>query len=226
MPSTRAAMGEQAVTLAKAVGYRSAGTVEFIVDAKRNFYFLEMNTRLQVEHPVTELVTGIDLVEQMIRIAAGEKLALKQKDVTLTGWAIEARIYAEDPFRNFLPSTGRLSRYREPMTGPGVRVDSGVYEGAEISIYYDPDDRQADRLWRGPPPGDRQHLGRPRRLPDPGRQPQHSLSLGPHAPSALHLGPPDHRLHRRGISRRLPWRSRRAGRISSCWRRWPPWRIT
>jgi len=135
---TRAAMGEQAVTLAKAVGYRSAGTVEFIVDSKRNFYFLEMNTRLQVEHPVTELVTGIDLVEQMIRIAAGEKLALKQKDVTLTGWAIEARIYAEDPFRNFLPSTGRLSRYREPMTGPGVRVDSGVYEGAEISIYYDP----------------------------------------------------------------------------------------
>jgi propionyl-CoA carboxylase alpha chain len=135
---TRASMGEQAVALAKAVGYRSAGTVEFIIDAKRNFYFLEMNTRLQVEHPVTELVTGIDLVEQMIRIAAGEKLALRQKEVTLTGWAIEARIYAEDPFRNFLPSTGRLTRYREPMAGPGVRVDSGVYEGAEISIYYDP----------------------------------------------------------------------------------------
>jgi propionyl-CoA carboxylase alpha chain len=135
---TRAAMGEQAVALAKAVGYRSAGTVEFIVDAKRNFYFLEMNTRLQVEHPVTELVTGIDLVEQMIRIAAGEKLALKQKEVTLAGWAIETRIYAEDPFRSFLPSTGRLTRYREPLAGPGVRVDSGVYEGAEISIYYDP----------------------------------------------------------------------------------------
>ena len=135
---TRAAMGEQAVALAKAVGYRSAGTVEFIVDAKRSFYFLEMNTRLQVEHPVTELVTGIDLVEQMIRIAAGEKLALKQKEVTLAGWAIEARIYAEDPFRSFLPSTGRLTRYREPLAGPGVRVDSGVYEGAEISIYYDP----------------------------------------------------------------------------------------
>ncbi|MEA2782733.1 MAG: propionyl-CoA carboxylase alpha chain [Rhodospirillaceae bacterium] len=135
---TRAAMGEQAVALAKAVGYRSAGTVEFIVDGKRNFYFLEMNTRLQVEHPVTELVTGIDLVEQMIRVAAGEKLALKQRDVKLNGWAIEARVYAEDPLRNFLPSTGRLSRYREPIGGRGVRVDSGVYEGAEISIYYDP----------------------------------------------------------------------------------------
>jgi len=135
---TRAAMGEQAVTLAKAVGYRSAGTVEFIVDGKRNFYFLEMNTRLQVEHPVTEMVTGIDLVEQMIRVAAGEPLAFKQKDVKLNGWAIEARIYAEDPLRNFLPSVGRLTRYREPMAGRGVRIDSGVYEGAEISIYYDP----------------------------------------------------------------------------------------
>jgi propionyl-CoA carboxylase alpha chain len=135
---TRAAMGEQAVALAKAVGYRSAGTVEFIVDAKRNFYFLEMNTRLQVEHPVTEMVTGIDLVEQMIRIAAGEKLGLTQKDVILTGWAIEARVYAEDPLRNFLPSIGRLTRYREPIAGRGVRIDSGVYEGAEISVYYDP----------------------------------------------------------------------------------------
>ncbi len=135
---TRAAMGEQAVALAKAVHYRSAGTVEFIVDARRNFYFLEMNTRLQVEHPVTELVTGIDLVEQMIRIAAGEKLTRRQKDVRLEGSAIEARIYAEDPSRGFLPSTGRISRYREPMSGPGVRVDSGVYEGAEIGIFYDP----------------------------------------------------------------------------------------
>jgi propionyl-CoA carboxylase alpha chain len=135
---TRAAMGEQAVALAKAVHYRSAGTVEFIVDARRNFYFLEMNTRLQVEHPVTELVTGIDLVEQMIRIAAGEKLTRRQKDVKLEGSAIEARIYAEDPSRGFLPSTGRISRYREPMSGPGVRVDSGVYEGAEIGIFYDP----------------------------------------------------------------------------------------
>ncbi len=137
-PRTRAAMGEQAVALARAVGYRSAGTVEFIVDAARNFYFLEMNTRLQVEHPVTEMVTGLDLVEWMIRIAAGEKLALRQQDVGFTGWAIEARIYAEDPKRNFLPSTGRLVRYREPPAGKRVRVDSGVYEGAEITIHYDP----------------------------------------------------------------------------------------
>ncbi len=135
---TRKAMGEQAVALAKAVQYRSAGTVEFIVDAKRNFYFLEMNTRLQVEHPVTEMVTGIDLVEQMIRVAAGEKLKIKQSDVKLRGWAIEARVYAEDPVRGFLPSTGRLVRYREPSVGPAVRVDSGVYEGAEISMFYDP----------------------------------------------------------------------------------------
>jgi propionyl-CoA carboxylase alpha chain len=135
---TRTAMGEQAVALAKAVKYKSAGTVEFIVDQKRNFYFLEMNTRLQVEHPVTELVTGLDLVEQMIRIAAGEKLKLRQSDVRLKGWALEARVYAEDPFRNFLPSTGRLIRYVEPPAGPSVRVDSGVYEGAEISMFYDP----------------------------------------------------------------------------------------
>jgi propionyl-CoA carboxylase alpha chain len=134
---TRAAMGAQAVALAKAVDYRSAGTVEFIVDRDRNFYFLEMNTRLQVEHPVTELVTGLDLVEWMIRIAAGEKLTLKQSDIRLAGHAIEARVYAEDPRRGFLPSIGRLVRYAEPQ-GDGVRVDSGVYEGAEISIYYDP----------------------------------------------------------------------------------------
>jgi propionyl-CoA carboxylase alpha chain len=136
-PATREAMGSQAVALAKAVQYRSAGTVEFIVDRDRNFYFLEMNTRLQVEHPVTEEVTGLDLVELMIRVAAGEKLPISQKDVTLTGSAIEARIYAEDPLRNFLPSIGRLTRYRPPC-GPGVRVDTGVYEGAEISMFYDP----------------------------------------------------------------------------------------
>src|SRR5579875_3438440 len=134
---TRAAMGAQAVALAKAAGYRSAGTVEFIVDQKRKFYFLEMNTRLQVEHPVTELVTGFDLVELMIRIAAGEKLAIAQKDVKLGGSAIEARIYAEDPRRNYLPSIGRITRYLPPA-GDGIRVDSGVEEGAEISIYYDP----------------------------------------------------------------------------------------
>jgi propionyl-CoA carboxylase alpha chain len=139
---TRAAMGAQAVALAKAVQYESAGTVEFIVDKERNFYFLEMNTRLQVEHPVTELVTGLDLVEQMIRVAAGEKLSIKQEDVKLKGWAIESRIYAEDPYRNFLPSTGRLVRYRPPaeasVVGKTIRNDTGVFEGGEISIYYDP----------------------------------------------------------------------------------------
>ena len=135
---TRKAMGEQAVALAKAVKYVSAGTVEFIVDQKRNFYFLEMNTRLQVEHPVTEQVTGLDLVELMIRVAAGEALPFAQKDVKLNGWAIEARVYAEDPFRNFLPSTGRLTRYLPPLETAHVRVDTGVYQGGEISVYYDP----------------------------------------------------------------------------------------
>ncbi|KIC21620.1 acetyl-CoA carboxylase biotin carboxylase subunit [Leisingera sp. ANG-Vp] len=154
---TRKAMGEQAVALAKAVGYSSAGTVEFIVDGDKNFYFLEMNTRLQVEHPVTELITGVDLVEQMIRVADGGELPLRQEDVKLTGWAIENRLYAEDPYRNFLPSIGRLTRYRPPAevaSGPmlengtwhgdaptgatAVRNDTGVYEGGEISMYYDP----------------------------------------------------------------------------------------
>ncbi len=136
--ATRRAMGEQAVALAKNVGYCSAGTVEFIVDAERNFYFLEMNTRLQVEHPITELVTGLDLVEQMIRVAAGEKLSFGQDDVTLTGWAMESRVYAEDPLRGFLPSIGRLVRYIAPEEGETVRVDTGVGEGSEISMYYDP----------------------------------------------------------------------------------------
>ena len=135
--ATRHKMGEQSCALARAVDYQSAGTVEFIADADMNFYFLEMNTRLQVEHPVTELVTGQDLVEMMIRVAAGEKLALAQHDVSLTGWAMESRVYAEDPFRNFMPSIGRLSGYREPQ-GEGVRVDSGVYEGGEVSMHYDP----------------------------------------------------------------------------------------
>lgn len=155
--ATRKSMGEQAVALAQAVNYTSAGTVEFIVDGNRNFYFLEMNTRLQVEHPVTELITGVDLVEQMIRVAYGEKLPFAQTDVTLTGWAMESRLYAEDPYRNFLPSIGRLSRYRPPVevaAGPllesgkwqgdapkgdtATRNDTGVYEGGEISMYYDP----------------------------------------------------------------------------------------
>ncbi|SMX33112.1 acetyl-CoA carboxylase biotin carboxylase subunit [Octadecabacter ascidiaceicola] len=155
--ATRKAMGEQSVALAKAVDYASAGTVEFIVDGDRNFYFLEMNTRLQVEHPVTELITGVDLVEQMIRVAYGEKLKIAQKDVTLTGWAMESRLYAEDPYRGFLPSIGRLTAYRPPAevsAGPllangkwqgdapegkhAVRNDTGVYDGGEISMYYDP----------------------------------------------------------------------------------------
>lgn len=157
--ATRKAMGAQAVALAKAVGYSSAGTVEFIVDAQKNFYFLEMNTRLQVEHPVTELITGVDLVEQMIRVADGEPLPFTQSDLKINGWAIESRLYAEDPYRNFLPSIGRLTRYRPPAevaAGPlktagnwvndseagdspvAVRNDTGVYEGGEISMFYDP----------------------------------------------------------------------------------------
>jgi propionyl-CoA carboxylase alpha chain len=140
--TTRRQMGEQAVALAKAVKYDSAGTVEFVAGQDKSFFFLEMNTRLQVEHPVTELITGVDLVEQMIRVAAGEKLSLAQKDVTLTGWAVETRVYAEDPFRNFLPSIGRLVKYRPPLEssidGITVRNDTGVQEGGEISIYYDP----------------------------------------------------------------------------------------
>ncbi|MBC9245593.1 acetyl/propionyl/methylcrotonyl-CoA carboxylase subunit alpha [Paracoccus sp. 11-3] len=158
-PETRKAMGEQAVALAKAVGYNSAGTVEFIVDGDRNFYFLEMNTRLQVEHPVTELITGVDLVEQMIRVADGETLPFTQSDLKINGWAMESRLYAEDPYRGFLPSIGRLSRYRPPTeiaAGPlletgnwvndsdgrdsatAVRNDTGVFEGGEISMFYDP----------------------------------------------------------------------------------------
>ncbi len=140
--ATRKAMGEQAVALAQAVDYASAGTVEFIVDGEKNFYFLEMNTRLQVEHPVTELITGVDLVEQMIRVANGEVLQLSQDDIQLNGWAMESRLYAEDPYRGFLPSIGRLTRYRPPAevaeAKRAVRNDTGVFEGGEISMYYDP----------------------------------------------------------------------------------------
>lgn len=135
---TRASMGAQSVALSMAVDYCSAGTVEFIVDKEQNFYFLEMNTRLQVEHPVTELITGIDLVEQMIRSAAGEPLNRKQQDVKINGWAMEARVYAEDPLRGFLPSTGRVSDYMPPEEDDNIRIDSGIYAGSEISIYYDP----------------------------------------------------------------------------------------
>jgi propionyl-CoA carboxylase alpha chain len=144
--ATRKAMGEQAVQLAKAVKYQSAGTVEFVVGKDQSFYFLEMNTRLQVEHPVTEAITGLDLVEMMIRVAAGEKLPIAQKDVQRNGWAIECRINAEDPFRNFLPSTGRLVRFQPPKQTMfqantadllGVRVDTGVQDGGEIPMFYD-----------------------------------------------------------------------------------------
>ncbi|XP_051051149.1 propionyl-CoA carboxylase alpha chain, mitochondrial isoform X1 [Phodopus roborovskii] len=138
-PETRRAMGEQAVALAKAVQYSSAGTVEFLVDSKKNFYFLEMNTRLQVEHPVTECITGLDLVQEMIRVAKGYPLRHKQADIPLSGWAVECRVYAEDPYKSFgLPSIGRLSQYQEPTHLPGVRVDSGIQPGSDISIYYDP----------------------------------------------------------------------------------------
>ncbi|XP_059826498.1 propionyl-CoA carboxylase alpha chain, mitochondrial isoform X2 [Hypanus sabinus] len=138
-PDTRRAMGEQAVALAKAVNYSSAGTVEFLVDSRKNFYFLEMNTRLQVEHPVTECITGLDLVQEMIRVAKGYPLCHKQADIPINGWAIECRVYAEDPYKSFgLPSVGRLSQYEEPLHVPWVRVDSGIQEGSDISIYYDP----------------------------------------------------------------------------------------
>ncbi|XP_005586233.3 propionyl-CoA carboxylase alpha chain, mitochondrial isoform X2 [Macaca fascicularis] len=136
---TRRAMGEQAVALARAVKYSSAGTVEFLVDSKKNFYFLEMNTRLQVEHPVTECITGLDLVQEMIRVAKGYPLRHKQADIPINGWAVECRVYAEDPYKSFgLPSIGRLSQYQEPLHLPGVRVDSGIQPGSDISIYYDP----------------------------------------------------------------------------------------
>ena len=134
----RVEMGAQALALARAVGYTSAGTVEFIVDAERNFYFLEMNTRLQVEHPVTELITGVDLVEWMLRIAAGEELTLAQQEVGIRGWALESRVYAEDPYRGFLPSSGRVQRFRPPDDAKGVRVDTGICEGGEVSLHYDP----------------------------------------------------------------------------------------
>jgi len=137
-PELRKAMGAQACQLAKAVDYITAGTCEFLVDKNRNFYFLEMNTRLQVEHPITEMITGVDLVEQMINIAAGKPLPFKQSDIGINGWALEARVYAEDPFKEFLPQTGTLRRYREPAKGPNVRVDSGIQEYSEISTHYDP----------------------------------------------------------------------------------------
>ena len=182
--ATRAAMGEQAKALARAVDYRSAGTVEFIVDANRNFYFLEMNTRLQVEHPVTELVTGLDLVEQMIRIAAGERLAFGQEDVRFEGWAVEARVYAEDPARGFLPSTGRLTYYVEPA-GPGIRVDFGRGRRQRGLGVLRPADRQGVRARPRSCGGDRPARRCARRLRDPRTESQRRLPHGDHAPSPL-----------------------------------------
>ena len=206
-PATRERMGLQSVALAKAVGYDSAGTVEFVAGQDKSFYFLEMNTRLQVEHPVTELVTGIDLVEQMIRVAAGERLAITQSDVTLTGSAVESRIYAEDPYRNFLPSTGRLVKYRPPAEGIeggiAVRNDTGVYEGGEISIYYDPMIAKLVTHADDPRQGDCGAGAGARRLLHRRHPAQYPVPVGADAAPALAGGPAVHRLHRRGVPRRL-----------------------
>ena len=210
---TRRAMGEQAVALAKAVDYQSAGTVEFIVDKDRNFYFLEMNTRLQVEHPVTELITGIDLVEQMILIAAGEKLAIRQKDVKLEGWAVESRLYAEDPYRNFLPSIGRLTRYRPPEEGAFRRDRRAQRHRRHRGVGYldvlRSDDRQAVHLGADARAGDRRDVGCARRLRRRRHPAQYAVPGGADAPSALAGGAAVDGLHRGGISRRFS--SGRAG---------------
>ena len=196
---TRKAMGEQAVALAKAVNYQSAGTVEFVVGKDKSFYFLEMNTRLQVEHPVTESITGLDLVEQMIRVAAGEKLAFAQADIARKGWAIECRINAEDPVRGFLPSTGRLVVFRPPaqtlVAGapqapgtPGVRVDTGVYEGGEISIHYDSMICKLIACGVDRAGGDRDDARRAQRLRHPRRVEQPRVPGGAARPPALRRG--------------------------------------
>ena len=195
--ATRRAMGEQAVALAKAVRYQSAGTVEFVVGKDKGFYFLEMNTRLQVEHPVTELITGLDLVELMIRVAAGEKLPFTQDQVRRDGWALECRINAEDPFRNFLPSTGRLVRFIPPEEEPGaVRVDTGVFEGDEISMHYD--SMIAKLITHGGTRDQaaRSHARRTQRLRHPRDLFQYLVPVGTHASSAVHCRQLPHRLHR------------------------------
>jgi propionyl-CoA carboxylase alpha chain len=220
-PAMRKAMGEQAVALARAVGYYSAGTVELIVSGAdttgESFYFLEMNTRLQVEHPVTEEITGLDLVEQMIRVAAGERLSITQDQVGINGWSVENRVYAEDPYRGFLPSIGRLVRYNPPESTPSstqadeprIRVDDGVAEGGEVSMFYDP---MIAKLVTWAPTREAAidaqiaALGRVR---DRGAGHQHRLPVGADAASALPVGQYHHGLHRRGISRRLPRRPRR-----------------
>ncbi len=215
-------MGEQCVALSKAVGYYSAGTVELIVSGAdptgESFYFLEMNTRLQVEHPVTEAITGIDLVEQMIRVAAGEKLEMTQDDIRIDGWAIENRVYAEDPYRGFLPSTGRLVRYRTPVPAwegdergvDGVRVDAGVEEGGEVSIFYDPMIAKLVTWGEDARRGRRSADRGARPLRTRRARPQYRFRLGDHAAPALPLGRADHGLHRRGISRGFPRRPDRS----------------
>ena len=201
--ATRKAMGEQAVALARAVRYRSAGTVEFVVGKDKSFYFLEMNTRLQVEHPVTELITGLDLVELMIRVAAGEELPFTQNQVRREGWAVECRINAEDPFRQFLPSTGRLVRFLPPAEEPGcVRVDAGVYEGDEIPMYYD--SLIAKLITHGATarPGHFPDARCAQCLRDPRHLVQHRLPVSSYPAPRFPCRPLPHRIHRRGIS---PW---------------------
>ena len=219
--ATRQAMGEQAVALAKAVNYQSAGTVEFVVGKDKSFFFLEMNTRLQVEHPVTEAITGLDLVEQMIRVAAGEKLAFTQDQIARQGWAIECRINAEDPQRGFLPSTGRLvdlpaagaddlRRRRRSPARRGVRVDTGVYEGGEIPIHYDSMICKLIAVGADRADGDRHHAAGARRLRDPRRRQQHRLPVGAAGASALRRRRLRHRLHRPGVRARASIRRARA----------------
>ena len=230
--ATRKAMGEQAVALAKAVNYQSAGTVEFVVGKDQSFYFLEMNTRLQVEHPVTECITGLDLVEQMIRVAAGEKLAFTQAEIPRHGWAMECRINAEDPFRNFLPSTGRLVKYQPPAQtmeaalpvpeGGGVRVDTGVYEGGEIPMYYD--SMIAKLIVHGLDRDDAiaQDARGAQRLRDPRHLEQHPVPGGAAGAPEVRRRRLQHRLHRRALPEGLLGRRWcRTTTRTSCWR-WPP----
>ena len=206
--ATRAAMGAQAVALAQAVNYDSAGTVEFVAGQDKSFYFLEMNTRLQVEHPVTELITGLDLVEQMIRVAAGEPLAFGQDDLAIKGWAIESRLYAEDPYRGFLPSIGRLVRYQAPAEGErgdGHRAQRRRRaRGRRDLDVLRPDDRQAGDLGADPRRGDRRHGRRAGGPAHRGPGPQLAVPVGGDGPGALPGGPAFHRLHRRGVPGRLP----------------------
>ena len=202
--TTRRAMGEQAVALAKAVDYQSAGTVEFIVDKDRNFYFLEMNTRLQVEHPVTELITGIDLVEQMIRVAAGERLDIRQQDVRLDGWAVESRLYAEDPYRNFLPSIGRLTRYRPPEEGTTGDIGRAQRHRRDRGLGHldvlRSDDRKTLHMGADARTGHRRHVGRARQFRGRRHPAQHAVPCRADAPSALARGQAVDRLHRGRIS--------------------------